>query len=255
MCVWVCVLVRLWVFVRHFSCATFIYEKYFMANINVLHALGGTITLPSCRWRWQMPEETSTWAPRGRDGCCLDWQKPPKCSNNTEKQKPKQGKLKRTAWKCFRVEKHRETTFFRKLFLWQLPERPVDDTQINGWMRPNSVCLFSCGRPNKKKKKKPFDTCNPLKVSLHSIPSTGRPSKSHSTSSSSSAERLPIFMRLAAFKHCFDYVKHSLERQDELFENTKPATCTKTCQHTGVCVCGVCGNGVNATLVCITNQT
>jgi len=29
-----------------------------MANINVQHALGGTITLPSCRWRWQMPAET-----------------------------------------------------------------------------------------------------------------------------------------------------------------------------------------------------
>lgn len=31
---------------EHFS---WVYEKYFMANINVLHALGGTITFPSCR--------------------------------------------------------------------------------------------------------------------------------------------------------------------------------------------------------------
>lgn len=54
-CVWVCMCV----YSEHFS---WVYEKYFMANINVLHALGGTITLPSCRWRWQMPAGTTAMA-------------------------------------------------------------------------------------------------------------------------------------------------------------------------------------------------
>lgn len=117
----------------------------------------------------------------------------------------------------------------------------VGDIQINGCRRPISVCLFSCGGPNKN----PFDTCIHSKFRFtlfhqQAVLRRGTPHHHHLHRASFwHAERLPTFIRLAAFKQFFDYVKHSLERQDALFENMKPATytCTKSCQHTYVCVC------------------